>query len=388
MSLGIYIHLPYCLTKCPYCDFNSYGVGDKFPEEDYTTAILCEIDLYAELLNSNYISTIFFGGGTPSLFKHENIEKIIYRLSEHSTFEEDIEITIEINPKTADYDKLKRFKDIGINRISVGIQSFSERKLKFYGRLNSPEQGMEVLGDISDAGFKNFNLDLIYGSTSESMDELRRDIEISLGFNTTHISAYCLTIEDGTQFGDLYKKGLLTLPDDDVLSDMFDLTSSLLSVNGFQHYEISNFCRPGYECRHNLIYWDCGSYIGFGAGAHSHLNKENFSPWGTRWANIKNPKKYMNAIERNRNKLEFEESLTRKESITDRLLMGLRLKRGVDIEQFQNTYRAAFDENKLRNYIEDERIEVSNGVLKITEKGRIYSNELIYKAIESLELLN
>ena len=388
MNLGIYIHLPYCLTKCPYCDFNSYGVGDNFPQEDYTSAVLHEIDFYSGYLSQNSVSTIFFGGGTPSLFDPKSIDKMIKKVGEYTNLSEDVEISIEINPKTVNLEKISHFKDIGINRVSLGIQSFSERKLKFYGRLNSPEEGKEVLRDVSNSGFKNFNIDLIYGSAGESLDELERDIDISLEFNMTHMSAYCLTIEDGTRFGNMYKKGLLRLPGDNLLSEMFTLTNKLLTQNGFEHYEISNFCKLGYECRHNLIYWKCENYIGFGAGAHSHTNNERCSLWGKRWANLKNPKKYMEAMKNNRTAHEFTEILTREESLTDTLIMGLRLKNGLEVKQIEKKYRAVLDQDKLRNLIEDELIKISYGSLRITDKGRIFSNELIRKAVESFEFLD
>ncbi|MGI9553522.1 MAG: radical SAM family heme chaperone HemW [Thermodesulfobacteriota bacterium] len=388
MNLGIYIHLPYCLTKCPYCDFNSYGVGDIFPEEEYTSAILNEIDQYSGYLSGNSVSTVFFGGGTPSLFKPENINKMIKKIADNTRIEEDAEISIEINPKTANSEKISKFKEIGINRASVGIQSFSERKLKFYGRLNSPEEGKEILRHISEAGYKNFNVDLIYGSTNESFEELESDIDISLEFNPTHLSAYCLTIEDGTQFGKLYDRGLLRLPEDKVLSEMYNITTDLLTKRGFHHYEISNFCEPDFECRHNLIYWECDSYIGFGAGAHSHLTNRDDSPWGIRWANLKNPNNYIESIKNKRTVHEFTERLTREESVTDRLLMGLRLKKGINIKQLETSCKTEFDPCKLKNFFDDGMIEIVDGNLKITEKGRIFSNELIYKAVNSFALLN
>ena len=157
---------------------------------------------------------------------------------------------------------------------------------------------------------------------------------------------------------------------------------------GFEQYEISNFCRPGYECRHNLIYWECDSYIGFGSGAHSHIKGENGSPWGKRWGNIRNPDRYMEAVNIDRKAHEFTEVLTKDESLTDKLIMGLRLRKGVDIEQIENRYDIEFDQDKLKNYIEDNMIEISDGKIKITDKGRIFSNELILKAVESFKFLN
>lgn len=385
MSLGAYIHLPYCLTKCPYCDFNSYGVGSSFPEETYTSAIMCEIDSYSEYLSRDSVSTIFFGGGTPSLFSPRSIGRIIEKIGEYADFERDIEISIEINPRTADVEKFKGFREVGINRASVGIQSFSKKKLKFLGRSNSPEEGKETLKDISDAGFKNFNLDLIYGGSGESLEELEHDIRISIGLNVTHISVYCLTIEDGTKFGSMYRKNLLKLPGDDILSEMFELVDTLLTCNGFEHYEISNFCKPGYECKHNLNYWECGSYIGFGAGAHSHVNKENYPLWGKRWANLRDPVKYIEVVRSNKTAREFTEILTREEALTDRLLMGLRLEKGVNIKQMEKSYGAVFLQDKLKNSIRDGLIEVNHENLKITDSGRIFSNELICIAIGSFE---
>lgn len=385
MSTGIYIHLPYCITKCPYCDFNSYGVGSSFPEDDYTSAVICEIDSYSEYLSGRKVSTIFFGGGTPSLFQPENIEKMIKRVGRYADLARDAEISIEINPRTADLEKLRDFKRIGINRASVGIQSFSDRKLRSLGRFNSSEEGKNVLRDICAAGFENFSLDLIYGSSKENLYEVRHDISTSLELNVPHLSAYCLTIENGTRFWDMYRRGQLKLPEDGELSEMFSLTGSLLAENGFEHYEISNFCKPGFQCRHNLIYWECGSYIGIGAGAHSHLNNEDSPPWGERWVNFKSPDSYMKAAREGGSAREFTERLSRDEALMDRLLMGLRLKKGVNVQQIEQTYGAALNRDKLKDSVENELMEVSSGSLKITDKGRVFSDRLIYGAVEAFK---
>ncbi len=387
MSTGIYIHLPYCITKCPYCDFNSYGVGNSFPEDDYTSAVMCEIDSYSEYLSGRKVSTIFFGGGTPSPFHPENIEKMIKRVERYADLARDVEISIEINPRTADLEKLRDFKRIGINRASVGIQSFSDRKLRSLGRFNSSEEGKNILRNVCAAGFENFSLDLMYGSLKENLEEVRNDISVSLELNVPHISAYCLTIESGTRFGDMYKRGLLRLPGDGELSEMFSLTGSLLAQNGFEHYEISNFCKPGFQCRHNLIYWECGSYIGIGAGAHSHLNKEDHPPWGERWVNFKAPDSYMKALKEGGSAREFTERLSREEALTDRLLMGLRLKKGVNVQQIEKTYAAALNRDKLKAPIDNKLMEVSSGSLKITDKGRVFSDRLICSAVEAFEPL-
>lgn len=387
MSTGIYIHLPYCITKCPYCDFNSYGVGNSFPEDDYTSAVMCEIDSYSDYLSQRKVSTIFFGGGTPSLFHPENIEKMIKRVGRYAELARDVEISIEINPRTADLDKLRHFKRIGINRASVGIQSFSDRKLRSLGRFNSSQEGKNVLRDVSAAGFENFSLDLMYGSLKENLEEVRHDISVSLELDVPHLSAYCLTIESGTKFGDMHRRGKLRLPEDGELSEMFSLTGSLLVQKGFEHYEISNFCRPGFQCRHNLIYWECGSYIGIGAGAHSHLNKEDRPPWGERWINVKDPASYMKALKEGGSAREFTERLSREEALMDRLLMGLRLKKGVNVQQIEKSYATVLNRDKLKAPVEDELMEVSSGNLKITDKGRVFSDRLICCAAEAFETL-
>ncbi len=387
MSTSVYIHLPYCITKCPYCDFNSYGVGGSFPEDDYTSAVMREIDSCSGYLSLHTVSTIFFGGGTPSLFRPESIEKIIKKVGEYAVLAEDVEISIEINPRTADLEKLRHFRDVGINRASVGIQSFSDRKLKFLGRFNSPEEGKSVLRDVARAGFENFSLDLIYGSSDETFSEIEYDINVSLELNVPHVSAYCLTIEDGTRFGDMYGKGLLRLPEDEDLSRMFTLTDALLVKNDFEHYEISNFCKPGFECRHNLTYWECGSYIGVGAGAHSHLNGEDHPPWGERWTNFRDPKAYIKAVKESGSAREFTERLSRDEALTDRLLMGLRLKKGVNIGQIEKTYGAVLCRNGLKGLAEDGLLEEDSGNLRITDRGRIFSNRLIYSIVEAFKPL-
>src|SRR5581483_3590899 len=204
MSFGVYIHIPYCVKKCPYCDFNSYGVGKRIPEREYTEAILKEINLYRELIGAFPLGSIFFGGGTPSLFSPNSIGKIMGEILTMASPLDSIEVSLEVNPKTADLENLRGLRDAGVNRISVGVQSFSERKLKLLGRINTPDDSRKILYDIIKAGYKNFNLDLMFGVSFETIDEWRADLEEALGFNTTHISAYCLTIEDDTEFGTLY----------------------------------------------------------------------------------------------------------------------------------------------------------------------------------------
>ncbi|MBI2487808.1 MAG: radical SAM family heme chaperone HemW [Deltaproteobacteria bacterium] len=383
MALGVYVHIPYCVKKCPYCDFNSYGVGKRIPEEEYTEAVLKELDFYRGSIEKRPLSSIFFGGGTPSLFSSESIGKIIDKI-EGITFPLDsLEVSLEVNPKTADLEKLKSFREVGVNRISVGVQSFSERKLKILGRINLPDDSRRVLEEISRAGFVNFNLDLMYGVSFETLDEWRLDLEKALEFNTNHISAYCLTIEDDTEFGTLYSQNKLPLPDEDLLTDMITFTSEFLERAGYTQYEISNFAKPGFECRHNLLYWRGENYLGLGAGAHSHLPLNDDLSWGMRFSNLKNPALYMKTVKQGKKPLAFTEFLNKQEALEDRVLMGLRLREGINILNLEERFGIRPSTNRLGILINDGFINISDDFLQLSKKGILVSDELILKVLDS-----
>jgi oxygen-independent coproporphyrinogen-3 oxidase len=386
MAFGVYVHIPYCVKKCPYCDFNSYGVGKRIPEEDYTEAILKELDLYRESIVGIPLTSIFFGGGTPSLFSPDSIGEIINRILRITSPLDSLEVSLEANPKTADLEKLKGFRDVGVNRISVGVQSFSERKLKLLGRINLPDDSERILKDIVKAGFHNFNLDLMFGVSFETLDEWKADLEKALEFNTTHISTYCLTIENDTEFASLYSEGKLPLPDEEVLAEMITFTGDFLEGAGYRQYEISNFAKPGYECKHNLLYWRGEYYLGLGAGAHSHISADEKSSWGMRWANLKNPSLYMKAVREEKKPLAFVEFLERKEALEDKVLMGLRLREGINLTNIKERFRADLHSDKLKFFFDEGFIELSDNSLKLSKKGVLLSDELILKVLDSLVL--
>lgn len=384
MSFGVYVHIPYCVKKCPYCDFNSYGVGKRIPEREYTEAILKELDLYRELIEGSPLSSIFFGGGTPSLFSPESIGKIISNVLEVTSPLSSIEVSLEINPKTVGLEELKGLRDVGVNRISVGVQSFSEIKLKLLGRINTSDDNRRILEDVIKAGFENFNLDLMFGVSFETLDEWGADLEKALGFNMTHISPYCLTIEDDTEFGMLYSVGKLPLPDEDTLTDMLFFTSDFLEDAGYRQYEISNYAKPGFECRHNLLYWKGESYLGLGAGAHSHISSDRFDHWGNRWANLKNPDVYMKTVLDERKPLAFTESLQREEALEDKVLMGLRLQEGISLTNIKERFGRKLRSDKLDPLLANGFIEFSDNSLRLSKKGMLLSNELIIRVLDSL----
>lgn len=384
MAFGVYIHIPYCVKKCPYCDFNSWGIKGSFPESGYTESLLRELELYRDEIEGRELTSVFFGGGTPSLFDPASIGRIISGIYGLTCPAPDIEVSLEVNPKTADLAKLRGLRDAGVNRISVGVQSFSPRKLEYLGRINSPEDGRRILDDVSSAGFTNYNFDLMYGTGGETPDEWRTDLEEAVTFGSHHISAYCLTIEKGTEFGALFSKGKLILPGEESLSEFIDYTTAFLTGAGYSQYEISNYSRPGFECRHNLLYWKGEDYIGLGAGAHSHIGSTEGSPWGLRWGNVRPPVSYMKALGEGKRPVDFKERLTMEEAVEDRIIMGFRLNEGLDMKGLQTYFGVSPDMARIESLGEDGFLEMSGDIIKLTKKGALLSDEIIVRLVSSL----
>jgi len=382
MNLALYVHIPYCVTKCPYCDFNSYGVGDKVPEDRYTETLIKELSLYEELLSKFKVSSLYFGGGTPSLFSAQNIEKIISCISSITTFSSSPEITVEVNPKTADLKKFKSFRDIGVNRLSLGIQSFSERKLKFLGRLSSPADNMQCIEEVLNCGIDNFNVDLMYGTTDETFSEWESDLLNATCFKPNHISAYCLTIESGTEFKKRFERGDLVLPDENTLADMIDFTTQYLGQKEYNQYEISNYCLIDYECLHNKFYWQGLNYLGFGAGAHSHLKSYDGSKWGQRWSNVKYPSRYMSIVKSNVAPIDKSETLTRLQAFEDDLMMGLRLMKGLDLDILNDRYSVDFKLYDSDYLFSEGLMSRSQNTIKLSRKGILVSDYIISRLLD------
>lgn len=381
--LGVYVHIPYCLTKCPYCDFNSYGTNGNFPEDGYVSALKREIENSRRIIEGREVSTVFFGGGTPSLLKPRSVGAVMEKLASIASFSSKVEVSLEVNPRTADREKLVSLMRLGVNRISVGIQSFSQRKLDFYGRFTTPDDCVRALADVRDAGFRNYNLDLIYGSSQETREEFENDIRTALSFSPTHISAYCLTIEPGTEFATLWRKGKLSVPDDSVLAGFMRSAREILEAEGYGNYEISNFARRDYECRHNLIYWNCHDYLGVGAGAHSHISRGGEEGWGRRWSNVRNPELYMKRVGSDGNAVCASYDLSRTTALEDTLLMGLRLSEGIVIEDVKNRFGCEPDASGLEYLESDGFIFTDGGRLRLTARGRMFTNELVARVCGS-----
>ncbi len=286
IPLSLYVHLPWCVRKCPYCDFNSHVARAELPEARYIDVLLRDLAWETPHLGDRPIETVFLGGGTPSLFSPESIARLLAGIRERADLRADAEITLEANPGTVDQARFRGYRDAGVNRLSIGIQSFNDAHLKALGRIHGRGEALAAADAVRAAGFENHNLDLMFGLPGQSVDDAIADIDTALSFAPTHLSTYQLTLEPNT----LFHAQPPALPDDDVIALMQEAIAERLSGAGFVQYEVSAWAKPGRECRHNLNYWQFGDYLGIGAGAHGKLTT------GTRvtrrWK-IKHPDSYL-----------------------------------------------------------------------------------------------
>ncbi len=284
--LSLYIHLPWCVRKCPYCDFNSHEARGEIPENAYVDALLRDLDQELTHASRRVVSTVFFGGGTPSLFSPAAIARLLAGVRARVTLAPDAEITLEANPGTVDVERFRGFRGAGVNRLSIGVQSFASDKLLALGRIHGRDEALRAADAARAAGFDNFNLDLMYGLPQQSLDEALADIRAAIELEPTHLSAYQLTLEPNT----LFHARPPQLPDDDTTWAMQQAIEHELAAAGFHQYEVSAYARAGFECRHNLNYWQFGDYLGIGAGAHAKLTDANGI---SRCWKIKQPKDYL-----------------------------------------------------------------------------------------------
>ncbi|PIA67215.1 radical SAM family heme chaperone HemW [Pseudomonas sediminis] len=266
--LALYIHIPWCVRKCPYCDFNSHAAGPTLPEEEYVDALLADLDIDLQHVHGRLLTSIFFGGGTPSLFSDRALGRLLEGVQQRVGFAPDIEITLEANPGTFEQAKFKGYRALGINRLSIGVQSFQEAKLKALGRIHDGGEAIRAANMARAAGFDNFNLDLMHGLPEQSIEDALFDLRTAISQGPTHLSWYQLTMEPNTVFWSQPP----TLPEDDLLWDIQEAGQALLAAEGYAQYEVSAYARPGKQARHNLNYWTFGDFLGIGAGAHAKLS--------------------------------------------------------------------------------------------------------------------
>lgn len=365
--ISIYIHYPFCISKCPYCDFNSY-VNLNLDESDLLKGYINEINYYHNLLENRCINTIFFGGGTPSLASSIFIERILVELENLFGFDKTIEISLEANPSSVEMTKFRDFSRIGINRLSVGIQSLNDNKLKFFGRTHNRKEAIDAI-NTAQKYFDNYSIDLIYAYEKQNINKWLKELDEAKNLSPNHISLYQLTIENGTKF---YINGVKPA-DDNLASKLYKLTNNFLEENGINRYEVSNYAKNGYECKHNINYWKSGEWIGIGAGAHGRICFDNYFEDNykkrTVIENIKNPKIWLENVVRNGNGIKEKSVLSKKEFIEEVIIMGLRLVDGISLANIDKYIKISkITDIICKNYKEFEKlkfIEISNNNIKV-----------------------
>ena len=363
-KIGLYVHIPFCESKCKYCNFVS-GNFSRDIQEKYLDTLIKEINSYKI---QNNVSTIFFGGGTPSILTAEDIEKIILAIKNNFKISKNVEITIECNPNSVSLEKLKKYKKLGINRISFGVQSLNDSVLKLIGRVHNKKQALQAIKNARLAGFKNINVDLLLGIKENK--NIFQDICLLKKLGVTHISAYMLILEKGTPLFNQAKQNKVKLMSDDESVEDYENYLKVLKQNGFNRYEISNFCLKGYQCQHNINYWECGEYIGFGVSAHSYMN-------GVRYSNTENINDYLKDF----NKKQFEK-LSSQEKLEELIMLGLRTKRGVSLKKLaEYKYEPLKNKNALK-LLSVGLIKINKTHLYITSKNFGIANQIILKLVE------
>lgn len=381
MELGIYIHIPFCIKKCDYCDFISYTNCYDL-QEKYVEKLIEEIEENRDLLKNNFVSTIYIGGGTPSSIKPEFIKKIldkIYEICEISQISEKIKIetTIEVNPGTTTRNNLQLYKNCGINRLSIGLQSTNDTILETIGRIHNYKQFLDTYKWAKEVGFKNINVDLMLGLPGQDIETLKESLEniVNLQPMPNHISVYSLIVEEGTKIEQNINLGKLKLPDDEEERKQYHYTKNYLELNGYKHYEISNFAKPGFESKHNMNCWKQKQYVGFGVAAHSYVN-------GIRYANTTDLKEYINIKENPKGK-NFKEIKTVEEKQNkfdmekEFMMLGLRKLEGISISKFEEKFGENpiyLFRNELQKLVEENLLEVDLDDIRLTNKGLDFAN--------------
>lgn len=364
-KIALYVHIPFCKQKCLYCDFPSYA-GKERLEDDYIDALIKEIDIKCD---KKIIRSLFIGGGTPSYLSEKNLEKLLSTLSKLN-YIEDAEKTIECNPGTLTDEKLKVIKDYGINRISLGLQTTHNNLLKDIGRIHTIEEFNKNYKKIRDFGFKNVNIDIMFGLPNQSVSDYKQTLNDIVKLNPEHISCYSLIIEEETPFYNMYEKELLDLPNENDEREMYKLTKDILEANGYHQYEISNYAKDSLECYHNKIYWKCDEYLGVGVSASSYIDEKR----------IKNIDSISEYIEKIRNGEDVSDEVlenTIKEDMEEFMFLGLRMIKGVS----KNEFKKRFKKDMYDVYGEVISDNIKKGLLKedeknvsLTEKGIEVSN--------------
>jgi len=369
--IALYIHFPFCLQKCRYCSFNSIPI----PQNDlqvtrYLQALEREIALYASCCQNESLSSIYLGGGTPTVLTADSLCQILFCCRENFAFSPEIEITIEANPGTVTEEMLQLLREAGVNRLSLGVQSFQPAELQLLGRSHTVSDVYAAYDAARKAGFDNVNLDLIYALPGQSLQTWRDNLCSAIQLDPDHLSIYGLSLERDTPLAHDLERGKLEPCSEEMQISMWEETASIVAEAGFIRYEISNYARPGKACRHNITYWENKPYLGVGAGAHGYYGH-------VRYGNEEGIQKYIEMVEKGEFPRAFEEHQTQKEEMVDTIIMGLRLTKGLSRLDFTRRFGCSFEslyEKQLRKMVEDGLMGISDEAIFLTDRGRILSN--------------
>jgi oxygen-independent coproporphyrinogen-3 oxidase len=381
-GFGVYVHWPFCTSKCPYCDFNSHVRAGGIDEQRFLAAYLREIDATADRIGPRQSQSVFFGGGTPSLMSPGTVGSILAGIDRHWPIAADAEITLEANPGSVEAGRFAGYRAAGVDRVSLGVQSLSDDSLVRLGRLHTVAEARSAL-DIARRTFRRFSFDMIYTRPGQTTEAWRIELAEALDLAGGHLSLYQLTIEDGTPFAALHAAGKLVPPDDEIAGDMFALTQDMTAQAGLPAYEISNHARPGEQSRHNLLYWRYGEYVGIGAGAHGRLICDDERHATT---NFRQPERWLSNVELMGRGVETVEPLTAREMSDEALLMGLRLTDGLDLGRLARFGGGLPRQSVLSELQSQGLLEPAGpGRIRASSSGRFLLNGIILKLSESLD---
>jgi len=363
---AVYVHWPFCLSKCPYCDFNSHVRHGGYDEERYVRAVAAELAANAARTPGRTVSTVFFGGGTPSLMQPSSVQTILDTIGKHWSVAPDVEVTLEANPTSVDSTRFRGYRTAGVNRVSLGVQALDDAALKELGRLHTAQEALDAVA-VARSIFDRYSFDLIYARPRQTPAEWAAELKRAIAEAAEHLSLYQLTIEPETAFFNLYKSGKLVVPDEDTGRDLYDMTQEVCAAAGLPAYEISNHARPGAECRHNLVYWRGHDYVGVGPGAHGRLTVD-----GYRFATEteKRPETWLMRVEASGSGQIVDEKLTPGETADEYLLMGLRLAEGIDPHRFARLAGRTLDPKRVSILEGEGAVEATpDGRLRVTQSG-------------------
>lgn len=378
MPLSFYVHIPYCIKRCGYCDFNTYTPSElreggtlEMVSNDYIDAVLKEIEI-ARVSAPGVVPTIFFGGGTPSLLPANDLGRVITAIKSGWSVSPDCEITLEANPDSVDASKLMAFREAGFNRVSFGMQSAQPHVLATLDRTHNPENVLRAIEGARAAGFSSVSVDLIYGTPGESLDDWRSTVESALALGVDHISAYALIVESGTKLANQIKRGELSMPDDDLMADMYLLVDRLAQESGLSWYELSNWSKPGHESQHNIAYWKNSNWWGLGPGAHSHKD-------GMRWWNIKHPTAYKAALFAGTTVIAESEVLTPSQLADEAIMLPIRMREGIALANLSPEQISRVSPYSQSGHVDPLKWE--SGILQLTPEGRLIADRIVRELV-------